>query len=102
MPEASCTTPLAPVAAPAPSAEYRVQLALLRNQRNAKYVWHDFVARFGPAAKKLHRYVFATQTARGTRHLVQVGPFADEGQAEAMCSKLKQRGGDCLVVREPS
>ncbi len=93
--------PSAP-AASAPASQYRVQLAMLRDQRNVEYVWHDFVAQFGPSAKKLHRYVLPTQTARGTRHLVQVGPFVAEREALAACSKLKQRGGDCLVVREPS
>jgi hypothetical protein len=100
--EARVTTPLAPAAAPAPGAEYRVQLALLRDKHNAKYVWQDFVAKFGPSARDLHRYVFPTRTAHGTRHLVQVGPFADETHAEAMCEKLKERGGDCLVVRQSS
>jgi SPOR domain len=100
--DARVTTPLAPATTQAPSEEYRVQLAMLRDKQNVKYVWHDFVAQFGPSAKDLKRYVFPTQTARGTRHLVQVGPFADADHAEAMCSKLKQRGGDCLVVHQPS
>jgi SPOR domain len=100
--EARVTTPLALATSTAPTAEYRVQLAMLRDKQNVKYVWHDFVAQFGPSAKDLKRYVFPTQTAHGTRHLVQVGPFADEDHATAMCSQLKQRGGDCLVVHQPS
>ncbi len=99
---ARVTTPPAPATSRAPTEEYRVQLAMLRDKQNIKYVLHDFVAQFGPSAKDLKRYVFPTQTAHGTRHLVQVGPFADEDHAQAMCSKLKQRGGDCLVVHQPS
>ncbi len=99
---ARVAAPVAPASANAPSAEYRVQLAMLRDKQNVKYVWHDFVAQLGSAASELKRYVLPTQTAHGTRHLVQVGPFADQDHAEAMCSKLKQRGGDCLVVHRPS
>jgi cell division septation protein DedD len=91
-----------PATATAASAVYRVQLALLRDKRNVESVWQDFVARIGPSAEEFHRYVFPTRTAHGTRHLVQIGPFADETGAEALCGKLKERGGDCLVVREPS
>jgi hypothetical protein len=96
------TTPLPAAAVPAPTAKYRVQLALLRDEQNVKYVWHDFVAQFGPSAKDFHRYVFPIKTAHGIRQLVQVGPFEDQDHAEAMCAKLKQRGGDCFVVRRPS
>ena len=90
-----------PPAAPA-TVQYRVQLALLRDEQNAKYVWHDFVDRVGSPAKDLHQYLFPTRTAHGVRHLLQVGPFGDQDHAEAMCNKLKERGGDCLVVRQPS
>ena len=97
------TTPVAvPPPAATPASPYRVQLALLRDEQNVKYVWHDFVDRFGASAKDLHRYVFPTQTAKGVRHLVQVGPFGDQDHAEAMCNKLKERGGDCMVVHQPS
>jgi hypothetical protein len=95
-------TPLPAASADAPAARYRVQLALLRDEENVKYVWHDFVAQFGPAAKDFQRYVVARKTASGIRHLVQVGPFPDQDHAEAMCNRLKQRGGDCLVVEQPS
>ncbi len=101
-PAARVAAPVAPASANAPSAEYRVQLAMLRDKQNVKYVWHDFVAQLGSVAPELKRYVLPTQTAHGTRHLVQVGPFADQDHAEAMCSKLKRRGGDCLVVHQPS
>ncbi len=100
---ARAAVPPPAAAAPAtPTAQYRVQLALLRDEQNAKYVWHDFLARFGSPAKDLHRYLFTTQTAHGVRHLLQVGPFGDQDHAEAMCNKLKERGGDCLVVRQSS
>jgi cell division septation protein DedD len=100
--DARVTTPLPMTAAPASTAKYRVQLALLRDEENVKYVWRDFVAQFGPSAKDFHRYVFPIRTAHGIRQLVQVGPFEDQDHAEAMCAKLKQRGGDCFVVRQPS
>ena len=37
---------------------------------------------------------------RGTWHRVQLGPFA-RSAANTLCSQLKSRGQDCLVVRSP-
>ena len=91
-----------PATVRSPQGQYRVQLALLRDARNVDGVWQDFVARFGPAASKLRRYVVPTRTAHGLRQLVQVGAFEDQDQAEAVCDRLKQHGGDCFVVRQPS
>jgi hypothetical protein len=91
-----------PATVRSPQGQYRVQLALLRDARNVDGVWQDFVARFGPAASKLRRYVVPTRTAHGLRQLVQVGAFEDQDHADAVCDRLKQRGGDCFVVRQPS
>ena len=88
-------------AAPAverPAPAYRVQLATLRDRRNAGPVWRDFASRFTPLADRLERYVTAAETAHGLRYLVQVGPFADEPGAIALCDRILQKGGDCVVV----
>jgi hypothetical protein len=94
--------PPAPVALEAPAGPWRVQLALLRNPRHAETVWRSFVNRLGAATRGLERDVLPTRTARGLRHLVQAGPFADAGAAEALCRRLLAAGGDCLVVPPPS
>jgi len=88
----------APVAIERPATPWRVQLALLRNPRNAEPVWRSFVTRLGALTRGLERHVLPTRTARGLRHLVQAGPFADAGAAEAVCQRLLAAGGDCLVV----
>ena len=94
--------PPAPVAVEPPAAPWRVQLALLRNPRHAETVWRSFAKRLGAQARGLERHVLPTRTARGLRHLVQAGPFADAGAAEALCRRLLAAGGDCLVVPPPS
>jgi uncharacterized protein len=85
-----------------PAAPWRVQLALLRNPRHADAVWRSFVQRLGARTRGLERHVLPTRTAHGLRHLVQAGPFADAGAAEALCQRLLAAGGDCLVVPPPS
>jgi hypothetical protein len=75
-----------------------VQLATLRYRRNAAPVWQGFVKRNGPLADSLVRYVTTAETAHGRRYLVQVGPFADARGAGAMCERILEEGGDCLVV----
>jgi hypothetical protein len=94
--------PTGPVAVEPPGAPWRVQLALLRNPRHADTVWRSFVTRLGAHIHGLERHVLPTRTARGLRHLVQAGPFADAGAAEALCQRLLAAGGDCLVVPPPS
>lgn len=94
--------PPAAVALEPPAAPWRVQLALLRNPRHAEPVWRSFVTRLGAHTRGLERHVLPTRTARGLRHLVQAGPFADAGAAEALCRRLLAAGGDCLVVPPPS
>lgn len=89
-------------AAAMPAKTYRVQLATLRDRRNVAAVWQAFVERIGRPIGALERYVVETETARGHRHLVQVGPFADAAEAEATCRELQRRGGDCLVIDDAS
>jgi hypothetical protein len=81
-----------------PAAPYRVQLAMLRNQRYAEPVWVDFTTRLGPLTRGLERHVLPVRTKRGLRHLVQAGPFADADAAWSICRRLRAAGGDCFVV----
>jgi hypothetical protein len=87
---------------PAATAPYRVQLALLRNPRNAASVWRSFVKALGPLAPRLERFVETTRTKHGLRHLVQAGPFDDAGAAEAVCQRVIAARGDCFVVPPPA
>jgi len=95
-------SPAPPPATVVPAGPWRVQLALLRNSRHAETVWRSFVDRLGARTRGLERHVLPTRTARGLRHLVQAGPFADAGAAQALCRRLLAAGGDCLVVPPPS
>jgi hypothetical protein len=79
-----------------------VQLALLRNPRNAAPVWRSFVKALGPLAPRLERFVETTRTKHGLRHLVQAGPFDDAGAAEAVCQRVIAARGDCFVVPPPA
>ena len=89
--------PAPPVVEPLAPA-YRVQLATLRYRRNAVPVWEKFVSRLGPLSDRLERYVTTAETAHGQRYLLQVGPFVDAPHAGALCDRVLQSGGDCVVV----
>lgn len=89
----------APATAAAGPAEFRVQLAALRDEANAATVWHDYLTAFGPLVADLTRYDIPASARAGVFHLLQIGPLADLAQADAMCNQIKQRGHDCAVVQ---
>jgi cell division septation protein DedD len=94
---------LAAVPPPAPAANasgpaWRIQLASLTSEAAARSEWQ----RMQKANEDLlGRLQLSLQTARlekGTYHRIQAGPLADRAAADAVCSALKARKQDCLVV----
>ncbi len=96
------------VAAPAPAApandaptaagNYRVQLAALKTEADAKAAWKRLAAKYpdilGPLAMHLEKVDLGT---KGIYYRVQAGPFTDKNAARDICTKLKPKGQPCLV-----
>lgn len=104
---AAAPTPLTPAAAPAPApsavpeGKFRVQLALVRSGDEADAiaarVRGDLASVFGPRGASVDQAVVGNM---GTMYRVRVGPYANAGEGQAVCAKLKGSGLDCLVVSQ--
>jgi cell division septation protein DedD len=78
---------------------YRVQLAAVREQADARRAWDLFMLDLGPILSRYQPYFERADTTNGIFYRVQVGPFASAGAAETVCDELKQRNASCFVVR---
>jgi cell division septation protein DedD len=78
---------------------YRVQLAAVREQADARRAWDLFMLDLGPILSRYQPYFERADTANGIFYRVQVGPFASAEAAETTCDELKQRNASCFVVR---
>jgi hypothetical protein len=93
------TAPAAPANdAPTAAGNYRVQLAALKTEADAKTAWKRLAAKYpdilGPLAMHLEKVDLGT---KGIYYRVQAGPFTDKNAARDICTKLKPKGQPCLV-----
>jgi hypothetical protein len=93
-----------PTQAAAPSTDpvadrYRVQLAAVREEADARRAWDLFMIDLGPVLSRLQPYFERAETTNGVFYRVQAGPFATLDSAESVCTELKQRNASCFVVR---
>ncbi len=101
---ASSESPVPQVAAlppaAAPAGPYVVQLAALKSQDGARPAWRRL--------QKAHSVLLSEREMaiqeidlgeRGIFHRVQAGYFTDRTSALELCTALKARGQDCLVVK---
>lgn len=84
---------------PPPSQQYRIQIASVRTEDQAKAEWARVSSRHPDLLSRLDpSYVrFETQNS-GTYYRVQGGPLVDEALASLLCSQLKSRKVPCLVI----
>ncbi len=78
---------------------YRIQLAAVRDEADARRAWDLFLVDLGPVLKGVQPFIERAATANGVFYRVQVGPFASLQQAELLCDQLKQRNASCFVIR---
>jgi len=94
----TATTPAPANDAPTAAGNYRVQLAALKTEADAKTAWKRLAAKYpdvlGPLAMHLERVDLGT---KGIYYRVQAGPFTDKNAARDICTKLKPKGQPCLV-----
>ena len=57
----------------------------------------EFAGVFGPREANVEEAVVGNM---GTMYRVRVGPYANAGEGQAACAKLKGSGLDCLVVAQ--
>ncbi len=91
----------APVqASPFPAGSYVVQVAASRSEQDAQGTAASINQRYGA---QLSGYAPAVERAdlgdRGIYYRVGVGPMKSQGDANALCAKLKSAGLDCFVRR---
>ncbi|HZA67000.1 MAG TPA: SPOR domain-containing protein, partial [Geminicoccaceae bacterium] len=78
---------------------FRVQLAAVRDEADARRAWDDLAAGLGPVLSGVRPFFERAETADGTFYRVQIGPFASQEPAESLCEELKQHNASCFVIR---
>jgi hypothetical protein len=85
----------------APSGRYRVQIATVRTQAEAKVLAERVKREHGTLlASRVPDIDQAVVGNMGSFYRVRVGPFASESESQGVCAKLKSTGLDCLVVTQ--
>jgi hypothetical protein len=83
----------------APSGDYRIQLAAVRGEADARRAWDLFMGDLRPVLGDVAPIFERAETANGVFYRVQIGPFASQQTAESLCEELKQRNASCFVIR---
>ena len=104
----AATSPAKPAAAPATSPPhpavakgYFLQLGAGRSAEAAKQEGERIRQRQADLLGTLSLITPRVDLGeRGTFYRIQVGPIADDAQAERRCSELKRRGVGCLLVKQ--
>jgi hypothetical protein len=94
----AATAPAPANDAPTAAGNYRVQLAALKTEADAKTAWKRLAAKYpdilGPLAMHIEKVDLGT---KGIYYRVQAGPFTDKNAARDVCAKLTPNGQPCLV-----
>lgn len=77
---------------------FRVQLAAVRGEEDAKRAWTLFREQLGPYISGLEPFFERAETSNGIFYRVQVGPFGGAGDADSLCIELKKQNASCFVV----
>jgi hypothetical protein len=96
------TAALSPAPAPPPVAadgEFRIQLAAVRGEADARRAWDLFAGDLGSVLGGVKPIFERADTTNGVFYRVQIGPFASQQAAESLCERLKQHNASCFVIR---
>jgi len=77
---------------------FRVQLAAVRDQDDARRAWAGLVDRLGPLVADHQPVYERAETVNGVFYRVQLGPFASEQAADRLCVEVQRRNASCFVV----
>ncbi|MEX0810359.1 MAG: SPOR domain-containing protein [Dongiaceae bacterium] len=84
-----------------PAGSYRVQLAAVRSEADARTTWAQLQQKLPELLGDLSLLVERIDLGadKGIFYRVQAAPLADHQSAQKLCGNLSARGQDCLVVR---
>ncbi len=78
---------------------YRLQLASVRGQDQAKQAWRQLKSRHGDLlAGRDPEFQKLDLGEKGTYYRIQIGPFADKSETLELCNSFKKKGLDCFLV----
>lgn len=77
---------------------YGVQLVAVSREEAANRAWQIYQEDYGNVLGDLEPAISRADVAGGTVYRLQVGAFPDRAEATALCTELKEAGGDCLVL----
>ncbi len=98
-PAASAPKSAAPAAEPAGNG-YRVQLAAVRSNKDARREWTRLRTRHSDLLGRLrHSVVRADLGAKGIYYRLRAGPLENKAAARTLCGELTKIKVGCLVVR---
>ncbi len=80
------------------SAVWRIQLVSLGSRKEAEETWTALRQAHQDLLAGLTLQVERAELSNGTFYRVQAGPLADPAAAADLCSALKSRNQDCLIV----
>ena len=81
------------------AAGAKVQLFSARSRKRALAAWNQLSSKEKDLLGSLaHRVVKVEIPKRGVFYRLRAGPLADKAAAKRLCSQLKRRGRDCLVL----
>jgi hypothetical protein len=83
----------------ASEGDFRIQLAAVRGQADARRAWDLFARDLGSALSGVEPIFERADTVNGVFYRVQIGPFARQEAAESLCEQLKQHNASCFVIR---
>jgi cell division protein FtsN len=98
-PKVAAATPTpAPAAAKAATGKWRIQIASVSSKAAADSEWARVKGRNTDILGAMDLNIQTIKLDRGTFYRIQAGPLADREAASALCSELKTRSQNCLVV----
>jgi SPOR domain len=77
---------------------FRVQLAAVREQDDARRAWADLAGRLGSLVADYEPFYERAETVNGVFYRIQLGPFASEQTADRLCVEVQRRNASCFVV----
>ena len=95
----SAAVAAAPAVAAGPT--FRVQIATMRTKLDAESLAAQLQSELArDIGSRRPEVVETSGGSLGTIWRVRVGPFAEIEQSQALCAKVRNRGHDCMIVRE--
>ena len=79
---------------------YKVQIASFKSLNDAKKEWENLSKRFPKLIAIYSHYIVSKNIeGKGIFHRLQIGPFENENEANRACSKLKDSGVNCFLIK---